>query len=96
MRRNKREQEIDKELRFHIENQVEENLRAGMTPEEARRQAVLLFGGRAQIAEECREVHAIHWLEVIVADLRHGLRALAASPMFSLAAACGALRQPPL
>jgi predicted permease len=82
----KRDREIEKELRFHIESQVEENLRAGMSPDEARRQASLLFGGRTQVAEECREIHPLHWLEVVGADLRHATRTLMASRVFSLAA----------
>ena len=51
MWQSKRQREIEKELRFHIENQVEENMRAGMPPDEARRQAILLFGGPTQITK---------------------------------------------
>jgi predicted permease len=86
MWRRKRDVEIEKELRFHMEAQIEENLRAGMTPDEAQRQAALLFGGRAQVAEDCREIHSWHWLEVIINDLRHAARTLAASPLFTTAA----------
>ena len=69
---NRREWEIEKELRFHIENQVEENLSAGMAPGEARRQAILLFGGRTQIREECRELRTLHWLGTLWADVSLG------------------------
>jgi hypothetical protein len=49
------ESELDKELRFHVEMQVEEKLRSGMREAEARRAARLAFGGMAQVKEECRE-----------------------------------------
>ena len=86
MGRSKRDREIEKELRFHIEKQLEDNLRAGMSPEEARRQAILLFGGPTQIQEECRELRAWHWLEVSFGDLRYAVRRLSASPVFTVTA----------
>ena len=53
-RRKAMEAELDDELRFHFEKQVEKLERRGMTPEEARRQARMAFGGQAQVAEDCR------------------------------------------
>ena len=44
--------EVDEELRFHLERQIEENVAKGMTPEEARRQAVIAFGGVERAREE--------------------------------------------
>ncbi|HKE28830.1 MAG TPA: ABC transporter permease [Bryobacteraceae bacterium] len=82
----RRERELEKELRFHLENQVEENLRAGMTPEEARRQAILAFGSPAAIGEECRELRTLHWLGTIAGDLRYALRSFCASPLFACTA----------
>lgn len=76
--------QLDSELRFHIEELTEENINAGMTPEEARRRAKLEFGGREQLKEELRDVHRIQILDTIVADLRGSLRLLRKSPTFSL------------
>jgi hypothetical protein len=73
---NRREREIENELRFHIENQVEENLRAGMAPGEARRQAMLLFGGPTQVRDACRELRPLHWLGTLWADVRYAVRTL--------------------
>src|SRR3954464_13454635 len=86
MWRRRRERELEKELRFHIESQVESNLREGMAPDEARRQAMLLFGGPARIREECRELRPLHWLSTIWADVRYAVRTLRASPVFTLTA----------
>jgi predicted permease len=86
MWRSKRQRLIEKELRFHIESQVEENLRAGMSPSDARRQAILTFGGPTQIQEECWELHPFAWLAVLWTDLKYSLRTLRASPIFTLTA----------
>jgi predicted permease len=80
------DRDIEKELRFHIESQVQENLRQGMPPAEARRQAILMFGGPTQIGEECRELRALHWLKTLMADLGYAVRTLRASPVFTLTA----------
>ena len=82
----RRDRELDKELRFHLESLIAQNLAAGMTREEARRQALLEFGGPAQITEECREIRALHWLTVLWSDIRYGLRTLRASKSFTAAA----------
>ena len=86
MWRSRRDREIEQELRFHIESQVEENLRQGMPPAEARRQAILMFGGPAQVGEECRELRSLYWLDTLAADLRYAARTLRGSPVFTLTA----------
>ena len=56
-RKNSLEAEIDSELRFHINELTREKIAAGLTPEQARREAILEFGGSEQIKEEVRDVH---------------------------------------
>jgi predicted permease len=80
------EMEMNEELRFHLERQIDRNLAAGMTPEEARRQALLRFGGIEGVKEECREERRGMWLETIWGDVRFGARLLAKSPGFTLVA----------
>src|SRR6267154_1890769 len=75
--------QLDDELRFHIEELTAENIAAGMTPEEARRQAMLAFGGRQQIGEEVREVWRPRAIETAIAHLKSAMRFLRKSPAFS-------------
>lgn len=77
------EQELDDELRFHLEKQIEANLAAGMPPEEARRAALRQFGGVEQVKEECREAWGVRFIETLIQDVRFGLRMLAKNPGFT-------------
>ena len=80
------ENQLDSELRFHLEEQVRANIRQGMDPIEARREAALEFGGIEQIKEECRDQRRGIWLENVFQDLRYGAKALKRSPGFTIVA----------
>lgn len=75
-RRASLDSELDAEMAAHVEAAVEENLRQGMTPEEAQRRALVRFGGITQAAEGQREARGLPALEVLLQDLRYALRTL--------------------
>ncbi len=75
-RREPLDRDLDTEIASHLEAATEENLRRGMTPEEARRAALVRFGGVAQAAERHREARTLPALEVLRQDLRYTLRTL--------------------
>jgi len=76
--------QFDSELRFHIDRLTEENIAAGMKPEEAWRRAVLEFGGAEQIKEELRDVQRIPILETTMKNFRWALRFVRKTPSFSI------------
>jgi predicted permease len=86
-RRDAVEAELDQELRFHFENEVEKNRRAGMTPGEALRRARLSFGGQDQAKEDCREARGTSLVEATIQDVRYSVRAMCKSPSFFFIAA---------
>ena len=78
--------DVDEELRFHLAQQTEANIAAGMTEDEARRQAMIAFGGVEGAREACHEQRPLSLLETSWYDIRYGLRGFRRSPMFTVTA----------
>src|ERR687891_1876303 len=85
-RRGELDSGLDEEIRFHIERQTEKNLRAGMAPDEARRQALIKFGGVDRAKESTRDQFRFASIEDFLRDLRYGGRALLRAPGFTIVA----------
>jgi predicted permease len=77
---------LDEEIRFHVEHQTEKNVRAGMTPDDARRQALIQFGGVERTKESARDQFRAASVEDVIRDLRYGFRALVRAPGFTIVA----------
>src|SRR5271170_4595221 len=82
----KLDEDLDEELRAHIELAVEENLKRGMSEAEARRAALREFGGVTQTKETYRTQQGLPFLQALVMDVRYGLRQLRKSLAFAAAA----------
>lgn len=78
--------ELDAEMQSHLELAVEENLKRGLSASEARRQALVQFGGVAQAKEQQRAARGVPWLDVALQDLRYALRTMRRDYGFTLVA----------
>ena len=82
----RREQELARELESHLQLHIDDNLRAGMSPEEARRVALVRLGGIEQTKERYRDRAGLPWLEMAIQDLRGSVRLMRRTPGFTLVA----------
>ena len=78
------EREMDEEMRFHLEMEIEERVRSGMSRAEARRSAQRDFGGVEQFKEEARDVRGLGAIEMLAHDARFAMRTLRRNPGFAL------------
>ena len=86
LHKDKVERDMDQELRFHLEMEIEANIKRGMSPPEARRDALLKFGGVEKFKEECRDVRGAPLVESLLQDVRYGVRILFRNPGFTVVA----------
>jgi predicted permease len=75
--------ELEAELRFHLDQLIEENISSGMPPDEARWAARRMIGGIVQWKEECRDMRRVNFVEDLVQDIRYAIRSLSRSPAFT-------------
>lgn len=81
--KNRADDELKEELQSHLEMETAENIRRGMSPEDARRHALVASGGLTRAVEAVRDRRGLPWLESVAADLRYALRTLRRSPAFT-------------
>src|SRR6185369_11259151 len=80
------ENDLDRELRYHLDHRVADLVRTGLTKAEATRQATVELGGLTQVREEVRDVWLIRWLREFVYDLRFSARSFRRNPTFTATA----------
>ncbi len=80
------EQEMDEELRFHLESTIQANIQSGMPEKEARRAALISFGGLDRTKEDCRDISWARPAEQLWRDLKFGFRMIRKYPGFTVSA----------
>jgi predicted permease len=84
LRKHRRESELDEELQFHVEQSTAAHMAAGRTPDEARRLALIEFGGVERAREQCHEQRPGWWLGTVAQDARYALRGFRRNPVFTI------------
>src|SRR5215469_2587551 len=84
--RDRLDESMEDEMRFHIEQRAADLHRSGLSQDEARRRARIEFGGKETYKEECRDTRAFEWVHGFISDLGFGLRMLRRSPGFAVLA----------
>ncbi|HLJ46475.1 MAG TPA: ABC transporter permease [Bryobacteraceae bacterium] len=85
-RKGKADSELRQEFQYHLEKEIENNIRAGMTPAQARNAALSLIGPITLQQEECRDSRGINFIETSLRDLRHAISLFRRTPLFTAAA----------
>ncbi len=78
------EQDLDDEVRFHVETETQENIRRGMAPADARRAALVSFGGVERFKEETRDARGLRLIDQTLQDVHYGVRLLLKRPGFTI------------
>ena len=81
-----RDREMAQEIESHVQMHIDDNIRAGMSPEQARREALIKFGGMEAVKESVRESSRLMWIDTALRDMRYALRGMRLNPGFATTA----------
>src|SRR5262245_42075976 len=82
--RNRAERELEEEFQYHLEEEINDRLKAGLDPEEARYAAMRVMGAISKSKEECRDARGTRWVEALFCDFRYGVRSIKRSKGLAL------------
>src|SRR2546423_3600796 len=85
-RRRRADQELDEELQYHLDRQIEKELSTGLSPQEAHYAALRAMGEIARNKEECRDMRRVNFIDDVIRDFSYAARSVRRSPGFALLA----------